>query len=104
MGERETNWSGAALARLVGQSLTVRDVAGVDLVVTGVVGPTRSAAFESTVVRLDGPRTPALPQGMYTVVQIGERLGPLFLVPVGQTGESTMYEVVFNELVEGAPA
>jgi uncharacterized protein DUF6916 len=43
-----------------------------------------------------GPRTPILPQAIYAFRGDTTAFEQLFIVPVGQTGESTQYEAVFT--------
>ena len=43
-----------------------------------------------------GPPQPILPQAMYTLRGEAETFGRLFIVPIGQDGDGTDYEAVFN--------
>jgi hypothetical protein len=43
-----------------------------------------------------GPRSPILPQAIYTLRGDAVTFDQLFIVPVGQKGEGTEYEAVFT--------
>jgi len=71
--------------------------ATLDLTVDSVKDlPTHRLRAEPFAVILRGPRAPLLAQATYALRH--PRLGaiPVFLVPVGQGAEATLYEATFN--------
>lgn len=47
-------------------------------------------------LHFSGPRSPILPQAIYTLRGDTVTFDQLFIVPVGQNGEATQYEAVFT--------
>jgi hypothetical protein len=60
---------------------------------TGAATASRRSPF---ALCFSGPRTPILPQAMYTLRGDAATFEQLFIVPVGQDRERTQYEAVFT--------
>jgi hypothetical protein len=60
----------------------------------------QSTEVESFVLGFRGPREPMLGQGSFEIVHDEMGTFPLFLVAYGQQADATLYEAVFNRLVD----
>jgi hypothetical protein len=56
----------------------------------------RTKGRDPFAVYFRGPRSPILPQAIYTLRGDAVSFDQIFIVPVGQNGEGTEYEAIFT--------
>jgi hypothetical protein len=61
-----------------------------------VEGSTRDPRFEQFSIVFRGPRDPVLPQKIYPFEHPEIGSFSLFIVPIGQDTEGTLYQAIFN--------
>lgn len=60
----------------------------------------QSGPGEFFSIEFEGPKEPFLKQGIYEMEHSKSGMLSIFLVPVGETHDSFLYESVFNQIVE----